>query len=70
MTLWETFIDSYQPSYVKWKIYERGTCKLLCADYGSLKSEDETLDNMEVYSAEAKYTKKNVKYVKVIVNTK
>lgn len=66
MTLWEKFVNSTQPISVRWKVYGRNR-KLLCADYGSLKSDDETLDNLEVYKAEVKYTKDNIKYVRVVV---
>ena len=66
MTLWEKFMNSTQPISVRWKVYGRNR-KLLCADYGSLKSDDETLDNLEVYKAEVKYTKDNIKYVRVVV---
>ena len=66
MTLWEKFLNSTQPSSVKWKIYYRNR-KLICADYGSLKADDETLDNAEVVKAEIKYTKNNIKYVRVVI---
>lgn len=65
MTLWDKFLYSTQPPSVKWKIYGR---KLLCADYGSLKKDDLTLDNAEVIKAEIKYTILNKKYVRVVVD--
>ena len=67
MTLWDKFLYSTQPSSVKWKIYGRNR-KLLCADYGSLKKDDLTLDNAEVIKAEIKYTIHNKKYVRVVVD--
>lgn len=69
MTLWEKFLNSTQPSSVVWKIYEKGTGKLLCADYGSLKTEDCTLDDLEIVKAEIKYNKYGLKYVRATVKT-
>ena len=66
MTLWDEFLNSTLPLSVKWKIYGRNR-KLLCADYGSLKNDDLTLDDAEVIKAEIKYTKHNDKYVRVVV---
>lgn len=67
MTLWETFLHSTQPRYVKWRIYDRASRKLLCADYGSLKAEDESLDNAEVHTSEVKFSKRYGKYVRAVV---
>ncbi len=66
MTLWDKFFNSTLPLSVTWKIYGRNR-KLICADYGSLNANDETLDNSEVYKAEVKYSKKNIKYVRVVI---
>ena len=66
MTLWDKFLNSTQPSSVVWKIFDRRR-RMLCADYGSLNSNDETLDDLEVYKAEVKYDKNNIKYVRVVV---
>ncbi len=66
MTLWDKFVNSTLPSEVAWKIYGRNR-KLLCADYGSLKADDVTLDEAEVVKAEVKYTKNNIKYVRVVI---
>ena len=65
-TLWDEFVNSTLPLYVRWKIYGRNR-KLICADYGSLKAEDTTLDNSEVYKAEVKINKKGDKYVRVVI---
>ena len=67
MTLWDKFLNSTQPISVVWKIFDRHR-RLLCADYGSLKNEDVTLDDLEVYKAEVKFDKNNVKYVRCVVN--
>ena len=66
MTLWEKFMDSTQPPSVVWKIYGRNR-KLICADYGSLNASDVTLDDAEVVKAEVKYSKSNIKYVRVVI---
>lgn len=65
-TLWDEFVNSTLPLYVRWKIYGRNR-KLICADYGSLKAEDTTLDNREVYKAEVKVNKQGDKYVRVVI---
>jgi hypothetical protein len=66
MTLWDEFVNSTLPLQVRWKIYGRNG-KLICADYGSLKNDDVTLDDSEVYKAELKVNKKGDKYVRVVI---
>lgn len=67
MTLWDTFVSSTQPFDLKWKIFSRNR-KLLCADYGSLKGDDLSIDDLEVYKTEIKYTNDGIEYVRVVVN--
>lgn len=63
-TLWETFLNAYFSAIlIPWRIYGNHSHKLLCADYGSLKDDDITLDNMEV----VKCTKKNG-YWRIVVS--
>lgn len=65
-TLWDEFVNSTLPLHVRWKIYGRNR-KLICADYGSLKAEDMTLDNSEVCKAEIKTNKSGDRYVRVVI---
>ena len=65
-TLWEVFLKADFTPW-KWRIYQKSTRKLLCADYGSLETEDETFDNMTVDKIVFKETKKGVKYWRVTV---
>lgn len=67
MTLWEKFVNSTQPYGRTWKIFDRHR-RLLCADYGSLKNDDISLDDLEVYKAEVKCDKYGTYYVRVVVN--
>lgn len=69
MTLWDTFMNSTQPAWVRWKIFSRSR-KLLCSDYGSLKNEEIEFDDLEVYKAEIKYDRDGIKYVRVVVEAK
>ena len=64
MTVWDKFMNSTLPLSVRWKIYDRNR-HLLCRDYGSLKTDE--FDDMEVYKAEIKYDRDNIKYVRVVI---
>lgn len=69
MTLYDTFMNSTQPISVPWRIFERTTRKKICDNYGRLKADDESIDDLQVYKAEVKYNKKGIKYVRVTVET-
>lgn len=65
-TLWEAFMDSFIDGRV-WKIYESGTRKLLCKDYGSLQADDCELDDRPFVKAELKKGKFGLEYWRVVV---
>lgn len=52
-TLWDKYCDAVWDDR-KWRIFEKGTRKLLCADYGAVTDVDCPLDDMEFVKAELK----------------
>lgn len=54
-TLWELFLNAdFDVTRIPWRIYGNRSHRLLCADYGSMKDDDMTLDNSEVIKATKK----------------
>lgn len=54
-TLWEQFVDaSLKSTSIPWRVYGNKSHKLICQDYGSLKDDDETIDNLKVVSCKKK----------------
>lgn len=66
MTLWDKFMNAYMDGRT-WRIYEKGTRKLLCKDYGSLKNDDTHLDDRIFVKAELKVNKYGDKYLRIVV---
>lgn len=65
-TLWDAFLDArIDPR--PWRIYEKGSRKLLCEDYGDLSSLDTRLDNRIFVKAELKQRKNGTRYWRVVV---
>lgn len=67
-TLYDTFMNAYHTSIVDpWRIYEKSTGKLLCKDYGSLKADDESIDDRLFFKAEKKKLKSGLVYWRIVV---
>lgn len=65
-TLWDKYTDAYFDGRV-WKIFEKGTRKLLCKDYGEVTEIDYPLDDRIFVKAELKRSKNGTEYWRVVV---
>lgn len=65
-TLWDKYCDAYWDGRI-WKIFEKSTRRLLCADYGSVDVIDCELDDREFVKATLKKSKNGVEYWRVVV---
>lgn len=66
-TLEERFMESLLTPD-PWRIYEKATGKLLCADYGALSVGDIRFDHRLVESIELRKTKSGMDYWHVVVH--
>lgn len=65
-TLWETYMNAYEEAtQIPWKIFERGTRKKLCDDYGQLKTNE--LDDRKIFRIVSSTSKNDNKFFRVTV---